>query len=284
MAKGMARRKPETWHTGCLPFSVVRQGRAGEPKWFGLIEEGKEVTGGKIKAAGGKGNEISASPQPSADISNCRHSATPLRFPRQERRNCSMRKAVVVVVAGGGVSGRCCLLQEWLCLLPAPSSAEVVGRFPCHSDAIRVGCRVLRCRCRGIGRDGRGQALLQVCARCFCILWTAVPGCRARLPIPCRHGCLLPSSIWQPSHLPGSLAPSGKRCLGCRAGKIVKKSHTFHKTGRGIDERAQICVPAAGKAAAEGATPLLDIGACTGDRPPGKNRRRSPNPFPAPLS
>lgn len=109
---------------GMSPFVCsTREGRGAEmvcSRW------GEEVTEGKIKAAGGKGNEISASPLPSPDISNCRRSATLLRFPRQERRNCSNRKAVAV--GGMGLSRSCCcLLQERLCLLSALSGAEVVG-------------------------------------------------------------------------------------------------------------------------------------------------------------
>lgn len=173
------------------------------------------------------------------------------------------------------MSGRCCLLPEWLCLLSAPGSAEVVGCSPCHNGVISVGCG-------WTGRDGRGQALLLVCTRCFCTLWRVVPGCQADSPSHADTGTCSPLVPGSP---PPSLQPGSEwqRLPQLSGGKRAQNPATFCKPGRGIDGRARLSIPATGKAAAEGATWVLDIGECRGHRASGKHRSRRPKPFPAPL-
>lgn len=87
------------------------------------------------------------------------------------------------------------------------------------------------------------------------------PWVLVRFPIPCRHGCSVPP---QAPGSPPSLETRGKPT---QAGKMLKPPPDFIKQGQGMGERAGMGVPAAGGAAAEGATAVTDMGAHRGQTP-----------------
>jgi len=171
---------------------------------------------------------------------------TPLRFPRRWESS-SGRKS-----RGGGVTGSCCQRWEWLGLLSAPSGVEVEGCSPGMPWGWDAGSFAA-----GAGGPG-GTGEDRLC-------------CRAA---------------------PDVSAPSGERCLGARRGSPSRAGvdarsplasgsppaspaawQTLPRLpgwegGGGTPhiswERARIGLPAAGEAAAEGATLVWDRGQSPG--------------------
>lgn len=145
-----------------------------------------------------------------------------------------------------GVSGGCCLLQGRLCPPSAPSGAEVAGRSLCHIwGTSRVGCRVLCCRCKG-GLGGVGEERL--CCRCAPDV-SASSGERS----PSRaaaDACCSPRASGSPPTSPAAWHREANAAGAVGLGRVAKKPPTFRQP-----ERAQMGIPAAGKAAAEGASP-----------------------------